>query len=90
MLLSMVVQQRVVILECSQEKMSTHPSTPPSCNFLPPNLKAGKIVTSLYNYDYAKELCSQLICPQVFGRLELYSFLILISLRAKLVPSVLV
>ena len=32
-LLSMVVQQRVVILEISQEKMGTHPSTPPSCVF---------------------------------------------------------
>ena len=32
-LLSMVVQQRVVILEFSQEKMGTHPSTPPSCVF---------------------------------------------------------
>ena len=30
-LLSMVVQQQVVILEFSQEKMSAHPSTPPSC-----------------------------------------------------------
>ena len=29
-LLSTVVQQQVVILEFSQEKMSTHPSTPPS------------------------------------------------------------
>ena len=32
-LLMMVVQQRVVILEFSQEKMGTHPSTPPSCVF---------------------------------------------------------
>ena len=31
-LLSMVVQQQVVILEFSQEKMSEHPSTPPSCD----------------------------------------------------------
>ena len=30
-LLLMVVQQRVVILEFSQEKMSTRPSTSPSC-----------------------------------------------------------
>ena len=30
---SMVVQQRVVILEFSQEKMSTRPSTPPSCPY---------------------------------------------------------
>ena len=30
-LLLMLVQQRVVILEFSQEKMSVHPSTPPSC-----------------------------------------------------------
>ena len=29
-LLSTVVQQQVVILEFSQEKMSSHPSTPPS------------------------------------------------------------
>ena len=29
-LLSMVVQQQVVILEFLQEKMSSHPSTPPS------------------------------------------------------------
>ena len=29
--LSMVVQQRVVILEFSEEKMSTGSSTPPSC-----------------------------------------------------------
>ena len=31
-LLSMVVQQLVAILEVSQEKMSTHPSTSPSCS----------------------------------------------------------
>ena len=31
-LLSMVVQQRVVILEFSQEKISARPSTPPSCD----------------------------------------------------------
>ena len=30
-LLSMIVQQSIVILEFSQEKMSTHPSTLPSC-----------------------------------------------------------
>ena len=30
-LLSMVAQQRIVILEFLQEKMSTHPSTPPFC-----------------------------------------------------------
>ena len=30
-LLSVVVQQRVVISECLQEKMSSRPSTPPSC-----------------------------------------------------------
>ena len=30
-LLLTVVQQQVVILEFSQEKMSTHPFTPPSC-----------------------------------------------------------
>ena len=30
-LLSMVVQQQAAILEISQEKMSAHPSTPPSC-----------------------------------------------------------
>ena len=31
-LLSTVVQQQFVILEFSQEKMSTYPSTPPSCS----------------------------------------------------------
>ena len=30
-ILSMVIQQRVAILEFSQEKMSAHPSIPPSC-----------------------------------------------------------
>ena len=43
-LLSMVAHQQVVILEFSQEKMSTPPSTPPSCQFacksLTPDLKA--------------------------------------------------
>ena len=32
-LLSMVVQQQVVILEFLQEKMRTRPSTPPSCPY---------------------------------------------------------
>ena len=36
-LLSRVVQQRVVILEFSQEKMSTRPSTPPSCRMFGPS-----------------------------------------------------
>ena len=30
-ILSMAVQELVAVLEFSQEKMSTHPSTPPSC-----------------------------------------------------------
>ena len=48
-LLSMVVQQWVVILEFSQEKMNTHPSTLPSCKH--PFL-IQKELQNIYSYSF--------------------------------------
>ena len=61
-LLSMVVQQQVVILEFLQEKMSAHPSTLPSCSIFLFNICTHIIYTCAYihTYTYMSTCCSLL------------------------------
>ena len=61
-LLSMVVQQQVVILEFLQEKMSARPSTLPSCSIFLFNICTHIIYTCAYihTYTYMSTCCSLL------------------------------
>ena len=55
-LLSMVVQQQVVTLEFSQEKMSEQPSTPPSCDRI-------MVFQSKVQFSSFTQLCPTLCDP---------------------------
>ena len=61
-LLSMVVQQQVVVLEFLQEKMSARPSTLPSCSIFLFNICTHIIYTCAYihTYTYMSTCCSLL------------------------------